>query len=73
MPRVSVLGLENDEIIITGDGVRYRLVASAEYPGKSAYDFEIQSNSDTPLARWVDNSLRSLEPCWTTTPPRPAQ
>lgn len=71
MPRVSVPRLGNDELIITGDGVVYRLVASAEYPGKSAYDFEMRSNSDTPLARWVDNSLRSLEPCWTAKVPKP--
>ena len=72
MPRVSVPGLENDELIITGDGVLYQLVGSAEYPGESAYDFEMQSNSGSPLAQWVDNSLRSLEPCWTTAPPKPA-
>ena len=69
MPRVSVPGLENDEIIITADGVRYRLTGMADYPGESSYRFQIMSNLDTPLARWVDESLRVLETRWTNEAP----
>lgn len=70
MPRVFVAVLENDQIIITADGVLYRLSGKAEYPGATAYDFEIQSNNGTPLARWVDESLRRLHPCWSKDRPK---
>ena len=70
MPRVSVAGLDNDEIIVTGDGTLYRLTGYAEYPGKGADDFEIRSNNGTPLALWVDESLRALQPCWSKEPPK---
>ena len=64
MPRIGIIGLEDDSILVTADGVRYRLNAEAAYPGQSLYDIEINSNLNTPLARWVDQSLLTLEPCW---------
>lgn len=70
MPRVSVPLLESDYLIITADGVMYRLKGSAEYPDTADYAFEIGSNSGTPLARWVDESLRTVDPCWSKDRPQ---
>lgn len=63
-PRIGVIGLEDNWLTVTGDGVGYTLKAEAGYPNRSLYDIEFRSNSNTPLARWVDESLDRLEPCW---------
>ena len=70
MPRVEVPFLEKDEIIITADGVGYGLQARGEYPGTSAHPLEVYSNEGTPLASWVNQSLRTLEACWSTERPK---
>lgn len=70
MPRVEVPFLDSDETIITADGVGYGLEASAGYPGGSSYPLKLQSNEGTPLAHWVNQSLRTLQPCWSTKRPR---
>jgi hypothetical protein len=70
MPRVEVPFLEKDGIIITADGVGYGLKAKGAYPGTSAHPLEIYSNEGTPLASWINHSLRTLEPCWSTDRPK---
>lgn len=70
MPRVSVPWFESDEMIVTADGTHYELSGEAAYGSSSAYDFKIASNLGTPLAAWIDNSLRILEPCWSKEEPR---
>lgn len=66
-PAVSVPFLTDDYIAVTADGVGYRLKASAQYENSGLGEIEFSSNSGTPLARWVDQSLSALESCWTTT------
>ncbi len=57
-------GLMSDAITIVGGGVSYEVQASSNYPAKGIGDIRFNSNVGTPLARWVDESLRTLEPCW---------
>lgn len=69
MPRVDVPFLDNDEIIVTADGIHYELSGDAAYDGRSAGGFMISSNVGTPLAKWVDESIETLSPCWSKEEP----
>lgn len=52
---------EPSEVLVDGTG--YKLtVPVADSVGQSRLTWT--SNIGTPLAGWVDNSLKSLEPCW---------
>jgi hypothetical protein len=70
MPGIFVLGLKSDEVIVTADGIGYELQAGLAYSNRPAGKIRFNSNVDTPLAHWVDESLRTLEPCWTKEPPK---
>ena len=63
-------GANANEIIVTADGVGYSLRAMSQYPGYGVGNIQISSNKGTPLARWVDGSLRILDSCWSKTAPR---
>lgn len=62
-PEIAVPGMENRETTITLDGVGYRLTTRAVYAG-SDVTFSLESNVHTPLADWVEASLRSMAGCW---------
>jgi hypothetical protein len=51
---------------ITLDGVLYRLKA----PTSTGGSVEVTSNAETQLSGWVEESLVSLNGCWTDTAPR---
>jgi len=58
-----------DELVITADGVAYTLEAPAQYGNILGSHIRFNSNIGTPLAAWVDESFRKLEPCWSKEPP----
>ena len=68
-PPVFIVGIQSDNIIVTADGVSYTMSASSQYPDAGIGDISFSSNVRTPLADWVDESLRTLDPCWSTEPP----
>ena len=61
-PRPAPYGFD-DGGEITLDGVGYMLRTPARY-GSGAADLTLRSNVNTPLARWVEQSLAALAPCW---------
>ncbi len=64
VPSPAPYGLENQSAAITLDGTGYSLTApSSDNMGR----LTISSNIGTPLAAWVDTSLKQLETCWKTT------
>jgi hypothetical protein len=63
LPALDVPGLGEDIRSITLDGTIYRLEGSARFGGAPA-GVMLQSNVNTPLARWVDETFAMLEPCW---------
>ena len=70
LPVPDVPGLGEDTESITLDGVNYRLEGSARYSGASAR-LMLQSNVNTPLARWVEETFAALKPCWRQRPNTP--
>ncbi|WHU01330.1 hypothetical protein [Sphingomonas sp. NIBR02145] len=64
VPSPAPYGLEDKSTALTLDGTGYSLTApSSDNMGK----LTISSNIGTPLAAWVDTSLKQLEACWRTT------
>jgi hypothetical protein len=62
MPSPAPYGLPNQSMTLTLDGTAYSLTApSSDNMGK----LTISSNIGSPLARWIDASLKQLETCWT--------
>jgi hypothetical protein len=51
---------DNDDIVVTADGVGYELHAPVASAGM---DVTLSSNTGTPLAAWVEQSLAALGPC----------
>lgn len=66
-PKPSPPGMA-DMISITMDGIGYSLRIPATFGSRNA-NMTLTSNIGTPLASWVDDSLRRLEPCWTDRQP----
>lgn len=69
-PNIFVVGVNSASTLVTADGVEYGVETEAAYPGSSVGTIKFSTNFDTPLARWVDESLRTLEPCWTRERPK---
>jgi hypothetical protein len=59
----------NQQISITMDGVGYLLRAPATFGDKSG-KLTMSSNIGTPLAEWVETSLKRLENCWADVQPK---
>jgi len=54
-----------DAIVVTADGVGYTVIADMSHYGERKTDeLRFGTNVNTPLAAWVDESLRRLEACW---------
>ena len=65
-PKMLVPGVKDrsyESPMITADGVGYSVESMGHYDGRTS-DLSFSSNVGTPLAEWVDESLRKLEPCW---------
>jgi len=62
-PRLVAPFLDQDGLMITTDGVGYELTAPSQYRDAGEADMTIRSNVGTPLANWVDESLKALAPC----------
>lgn len=61
MPSPAPYGVPGGSQSITVDGTQYSLTApSSDNMGK----ITISSNVDSPLAAWIDASLKQLAPCW---------
>lgn len=66
-PRPHIWGLDgDDDIIVTADGITYRLDTETTLPNGR---MTVRTNIGTPLARWMDAAFAKLEGCWTATPP----
>lgn len=66
-PQPGLVGLEKNppkEIIVDGTG--YRLSVATALPYLQGH-MTLSSNIGTPLAQWVDEALKTLEPCWRPT------
>ena len=59
----------NQRISITVDGVGYLLRAPATF-GDRTGNLTMSSNIGTPLADWVEASVKRLENCWTEVQPK---
>ncbi len=67
LPQVDLPGFGKDLEVLVLDGADYRLRSPALYSGDRS-DLIVRSNVDTPLARWVDQTLAVLAPCWGAKP-----
>lgn len=67
-PVIAVPGMEDAPLPLTLDGVDYRLSTTAHY-ASGGVELSFNSNVGSPLAAWVEASLRSLDRCWTATVP----
>jgi hypothetical protein len=70
LPALDVPGLGQETKFITLDGVIYRLEGTARFGGAPA-SVMLQSNVNTPLARWIAETFAVLEPCWRERPNTP--
>lgn len=70
LPATMVPFLNSDHILVSADGVGYHLQAYSQYAGHSMGSVDVTSNAETPLAEWVEESLQTLEPCWSNDSPR---
>jgi len=61
MPRPAPYGIEGDSREIVVDGSTYTLIAPTDF---TAGRMTISSNEESPLAAWVNNAFKILEPCW---------
>jgi hypothetical protein len=72
-PRIEIPGVKDptapDQITLTMDGVGYSLSGRARYGSRLSSTINFTSNMGTPLASWVEESLRRLEHCWSKNPP----
>jgi hypothetical protein len=62
-PQPSPPFLDSDEITVTADGVSYSLTVPAAYGDNSPDDMTLKSNTGTPLASWIEQTLASFEEC----------
>lgn len=67
-PQVAPPGSGDEATTIVLDGTAYELRMPAAF-GADQAAVTMSSNSDTPLARWIDGALAMLAPCWTAEPP----
>ena len=67
MPAPAPYGVPgvNQDIVL--DGTNYEFSSPSSY---ESGNLTITSNSDSPLARWVDDALKRLAPCWSVSPPK---
>jgi len=59
-PRPTPPPPDNNDIVVTADGVGYELHAPVASPGMTV---TLSSNTGTPLAAWVEQSLAALGEC----------
>jgi hypothetical protein len=69
MPQVYIPFLKSTDMRVTLDGTTYQISGLAKYPGATADEVSFSSNADTPLAKWVDESLKALLRCWSRSRP----
>lgn len=73
-PRVQVPGVADPEagnaVTLTMDGIGYSLSGGARYGSRISSTIRFTSSMGTPLAAWVEESLRRLELCWSKAQPQ---
>jgi hypothetical protein len=69
MPQVYIPFLTSKIMRVIHDGTTYQIKGLAKYPGATADEVAFSSNADTPLAKWVDESLKALSHCWSRSRP----
>ncbi len=63
VPQVDLPAFGKEAEFITLDGAGYTLTTPALYDGAMS-KLVVQSNVNTPLARWIDKTLTVLAACW---------
>jgi hypothetical protein len=63
LPHPDLLTFGKEAKFITMDGAGYSLTIPALYDGAIS-NIAVRSNVSTPLAQWIDRTLKALEPCW---------
>nr|WP_314444053.1 hypothetical protein [uncultured Sphingomonas sp.] len=61
-----MLGFGREVEFVTLDGAGYTLKSTGVYDGANS-NLEVESNVNTPLAKWIDTALATLQPCWRAT------
>ena len=71
-PQLHVPGVdmtEDGSYRLTLEGVEYELTSRAHYDSNIGSEIRFSSNVGTPLGRWVEATLESLDDCWSDTQP----
>ncbi len=63
LPQIDLPAFGKEVEMFTLDGAGYQLIAPALYDGAMS-NLMVRSNVGTPLARWIDQTLTALAPCW---------
>lgn len=71
MPKISVPNLPKSDNAMTvgADGPQYRLSTEAYFPLEFG-EVELTFGRETPVAEWVDKSLRDFATCWRPSKPK---
>lgn len=64
MPRPAPYGVAGESDAIVLDGTTYTLSVPTDFPSGR---MTISSSQGSPLAAWIDNAFKALEPCWSKT------
>ena len=62
-PHPAIPFFDKSEMLVTADGVDYSLTVPAAYPDASPDDITLKSNTGTPLADWIEQTLTTLRKC----------
>ncbi|NEX94133.1 hypothetical protein [Caulobacter sp. 17J65-9] len=71
-PRPMISGLVEPEggyLPVVADGALYALTIEGAYDGQIGPTLTVATGPATPLADWVEASLATLEPCWSSRRP----
>ena len=63
LPRPAPPGFDDDNARIILDGTGYSITLPMDYRGQRSR-LTFSSNNGTPLADWINGTLRSMQHCW---------
>jgi hypothetical protein len=64
LPKLYLPDAGGEQILVRADGVKFELSAKARFPDWSGDRIKVIAFGSSPLADYVDESLRKLAPCW---------
>jgi hypothetical protein len=73
-PKATIYGpsdpaLPPEGVIVSTHGAGYLFEVNALYGNRSGSELKFTASDNTPLAEWVGQSLRTLDPCWSKVRP----